>query len=104
MGVIDVLRAGSRPVPVEEREILSLKKAINANAHIQTLPYVEVGEKVHINDGPLAGLEGILVDVRNARRLVLSLTLLHRSVLVELSPASIVSSRCAPVLEFGRVA
>jgi transcription antitermination factor NusG len=100
-GVTDVLRAGSHPAPVEEHEIQALKTAIRANVHIEPYPYIEAGEKVHINDGPLAGLGGVVVDVRNARRLVLSLTLLHRSVLVELDPASVVRACHAPVLEFG---
>jgi transcription antitermination factor NusG len=99
--VIDVLRTGSQPVPIEEQEILALKKAINANVHIEPYPYIEAGEKVYINNGPLVGLSGIVVNVRNARRLVLSLTLLHRSVLVELSPASIARACHAPVFEFG---
>jgi hypothetical protein len=36
--------------------------------------------------GPLAGLTGILVEVRHSQRLILSVNLLRRSVLVEVQP------------------
>jgi hypothetical protein len=53
----------------------------------------------------LAGLVGIVVDSRNARRLVLSMTLLHRSVLAELDASSVIPCHDAPeVREFGHVA
>jgi transcription antitermination factor NusG len=105
LGIVDVLRAGARPVPVDDEEIESLRKAISANAHIEAFPYMATGDKIHINDGPLAGMGGIVVDFRNPRRLVISLTLLRRSVLVELNPASTIRAHHTPsVLEFGQVA
>jgi len=43
-----------------------------------------VGSKVRIEVGALRGLEGILTEVKGKRRLVLSITLLQRSVAVEI--------------------
>jgi len=105
LGIVDVLRAGTRPVPVEEEEICTLRNAISVNAHIEPSPYIEAGEKICVTEGPLAGMRGIVVDVRNSRRLVISLTLLRRSVLVELNPAAVIPVHHAPaVLDFGQVA
>jgi hypothetical protein len=42
-----------------------------------------VGSKVRLQDGPLRGLEGIMVEDKKTR-LILSLTLLQRSVAVEI--------------------
>jgi transcription antitermination factor NusG len=97
-GIIDVLRAGSQPAHVEEQEIHDLKKAIHANVQIEVGPYINAGQKVYINEGPLAGLVGVVVDFRNTRRLVLSMTLLHRSVLAELDVASVRRCDDSPVL------
>ena len=47
------------------------------------------GRTGRITDGPLTGLEGTVVNVRHATRLVLSVTLLQRSVLLEIDPASV---------------
>jgi hypothetical protein len=44
---------------------------------------------VRIREGSLAGVEGILVDVKNSWRIVISVDLLQRSVAVELDRAAI---------------
>jgi transcription antitermination factor NusG len=49
--------------------------------------YIEVGKTVQIVEGPLTGLKGILVNVRKSQRLVLSVSLLCRSVLIEIDNA-----------------
>jgi transcription antitermination factor NusG len=48
---------------------------------------LNVGDRVRIDSGPLLGLEGILTDVKGSRRLVLSVSLLQRSVAVEIDSA-----------------
>jgi hypothetical protein len=55
---------------------------------LEAWPYTEVGEagSFSILRGPLAGLTGILVEVRRSQRLILSVNLLRRSVLVEVHP------------------
>jgi hypothetical protein len=45
------------------------------------------GEWLRILDGPLSGLCGSLVRVRGEQRLLISIELLHRQVLVELPTA-----------------
>lgn len=81
-GVIDIVRAGRTLLTVEEREIENLKALAGSGVQSEPWPYLEVGQKVRIQSGPLYGLEGLLVEVRRAPRLVLSVALLQRSVLV----------------------
>lgn len=45
------------------------------------------GDPVRIFRGPLAGLQGTLVGVRNERRLVISVQMLQRAVSVEVDSA-----------------
>ncbi len=94
-GVIDVIRAGTTPVPVRDEEIEALKRAIAASVPMEACPYVNSGEEVTITEGPLTGLTGIVMDVRNSRRLVLSVPLLRRSVLVELDARAIAGSKAS---------
>jgi transcription antitermination factor NusG len=104
-GIIDVLRAGSHPLHVDEQEIHAVKKAVSANVDIEACPYIDSGQKVYVSDGPLTGLVGVVVNFRNARRLVLSMTLLHRSILAELDASSVIPCDSTPaVREFGHVA
>jgi transcription antitermination factor NusG len=82
-GVTQILGAGNRPIPLCESEIGSLLKAIESRLPIEPFPYLEAGQKVRINQGALAGVEGVVVGSRQRPRLVLSITLLQRSVLLE---------------------
>jgi len=87
-GVIDVVRAGTNPLPADKAEIEALQKTVSVDVPLEAWPYTEAGESgsFSILRGPLAGLTGILVEVRRSQRLILSVNLLRRSVLVEVHP------------------
>lgn len=82
-GVYSVVGCGKVPLPVEDREIEDLKSVIRCGLSTQPWPYLKVGERVRIQDGPLSGMEGLLLDIKPNRRLVLSVNLLQRSIAVE---------------------
>jgi len=83
-GVFDIVRCGRDPVPVDPTEISALQKLMRSGLLAQPWPHIEVGQPVEIEDGPLAGCQGVVVEIKKEVKLVLSVTLLHRSVLVEL--------------------
>lgn len=82
-GVTQILGAGNTPIPLCDSEIASLMKAIESRLPLEPFPYLQAGQKVRINQGALAGIEGVVVGSRQRPRLVLSITLLQRSVLLE---------------------
>ena len=82
-GVIKILGVGSNPAPVDPIEIASLRKTLAKALSARTLPFLQAGSKVRICEGPLQGVQGIIVSVRGEPRIVLSATLLQRSVIVE---------------------
>jgi transcription antitermination factor NusG len=84
-GIVDVIRAGSSPAPANRMEIEGLRKASEANLQLESLPYIDpsTAKQLRIVSGPLSGLDGMLVQVRGKERLILSVELLCRSVLVE---------------------
>jgi transcription antitermination factor NusG len=98
-GVIQVVGNNRQPAPVDEQEITSIRTLIASGAQNQPWPFLEVGDKVRIESGPLSGLEGLLVEFRGSHRLVLSVTLLQRSVAVELHSAVVKSLRPSPNLK-----
>ncbi len=53
----------------------------------QPWPFLAVGDRVRIDSGPLRGLDGIVVKLKENHRLVVSVTLLRRSVAVEIDSA-----------------
>jgi transcription antitermination factor NusG len=88
-GVISVVGRGKTPVPIDDAEILSLQAAIGSGLHIEPWPYIEIGERVRIKDDGLDGMEGILTSFKGNQRVVISVTLLRRSVALEIDRSRI---------------
>jgi transcription antitermination factor NusG len=70
------------PAIVPEEEIEAVRRAIEAGAVPRS--YLAVGQRIRIEYGSLAGLEGILERTGKENRLVVSVHLLQRSVSVEI--------------------
>jgi transcription antitermination factor NusG len=88
-GVIQIVGFKTGPAVVDEAEIRSIQTLVAAGVPNQPWPFLAAGDRVRIESGPLLGLEGILTEVRRSYRLVLSVTLLQRSVAVEIDSASV---------------
>ena len=82
-GVIGMVGIGKTPIAVDDTEIEAIKTAVEFG-QIEPYPRLAVGQTVEMTNGPLAGCEGIVVKVRNSWRLVISVTLLQRSISVEI--------------------
>jgi transcription antitermination factor NusG len=83
-GVIQVLGAGSLPIPLSDAEVNSLRTAMRGQFPIEPYPFVDTGQRVRIKGGALSGVEGIVIGCKHSLRLVLSISLLQRSVLLEI--------------------
>lgn len=66
------------------REISAIQHAARSSASVEPWPFVEAGQRVRLSTGPLQGLEGILVEANEERRVVVGLTVLRRSVAVKI--------------------
>lgn len=83
-GVVMILGAGKRPLPVDEEQVQALQLISSSGSPAEPWPYLRTGQRVRITHGALAGVEGLLVELRKVHRLVLSISLLQRSVAVEI--------------------
>lgn len=81
-GMVRVVGFGKTPQPVDEQEMTAFIRAVGSGSHIQLWPFLKVGQRVLIEEGPLRSLEGVLLTVEGQDHLVLSLSLLQRSVAV----------------------
>jgi transcription antitermination factor NusG len=88
-GVIAVVGRGRIPIPVEDSEIEAIQKAISTGFPVEPWPYLEVGQLVRIEGGALSGVEGILTGFKGTRRIVLSVSLLRRSLALEIDRSAI---------------
>jgi transcription antitermination factor NusG len=84
-GVISIVGAGKTPVPVDDEEIEAIRAILRSGLAAQPWPFLRVGSKVYVEGGPLAGVEGIIANTDKVYRLVVSVSLLQRSVAVEIN-------------------
>ncbi len=88
-GVLRIVGAGRKPSPIDETEMFAIRSVVASCARVHPCHFFKVGQRVRVCDGPLRGVEGVVVQTRNGRRLVASITLLQRSVSVELDKESL---------------
>ena len=92
-GVTGIVGAGPSLLPVDETEIDSLRTAMRTRTELLPYPFLTAGQKVRITEDSLAGVEGIVVRVKSVPSLVLSISLLQRSVLLEIDPSAVAPHR-----------
>lgn len=83
-GLFDIVRCGKELAPVPEHEISALQRVAASGLATEPWPGLVIGEEVQMQGGPLVGLIGRLLEMKSSTRLVLSVNLLNRSVLVEI--------------------
>src|SRR5579864_3357935 len=83
-GVTQIVGYNHVPVAVDEKEIEAIRTLVASGMPNFPCAYLEIGSRVRIEGGALRGIEGILIELKGKRRLVLSVTLLQRSVAVEI--------------------
>jgi transcription antitermination factor NusG len=82
-GVVRILGQGDRIEPVDETEIGSIRRLLSTNLECFAHPFLKEGSWVRVKRGALKGVEGQLVRFKGQTRLVLSVSLLARSVATE---------------------
>src|SRR5262249_27337114 len=88
-GVKRILGFGRTPAAVNESEVNAIQHIMEAQANAEPYPYLSAGDMVEIESGALQGLTGIIVRVKGADRIVVSVSLLMRSVAVEIDQNSV---------------
>lgn len=84
IGVIDFVRTGHELATIAKEEISALQTLMNSGVSCLPWPRLEAGQRVTVEAGPLAGMSGFVIEIKKDPRLVISVSLLQRSVLVEI--------------------
>lgn len=87
-GVFSIVSSGHHILPVPDDYITFLQRGLLAH-RIEPHPRLEVGDRVCITTGPMAGVEGILTRHKNDLRVVVALEMIGRSVAVEVGASEI---------------
>jgi transcription antitermination factor NusG len=82
-GLVCLVGFGGLPTALPETEMEIMRSGLSQNLRAEPHPFLTVGRHVKITGGPFAGLEGVLKRKRNSLRVVVSLSLIQRSVAVD---------------------
>jgi transcription antitermination factor NusG len=94
-GVLSVVKQGRTPAWISERQIAGLRLAVERTASIEREPEVvedfEPGNWVKVVDGPMAGLVGVVRELRGGRRLLVGFEQVGRALSVSIGSAEVTS-------------
>jgi len=82
-GAVGLIGFGKGPTPIPDVEIESVRKMVASGLLVTPWPFLEAEQSVFIERGPLSGVEGVLKEVKNGLRVIVSVHLMQRSVSVE---------------------
>jgi transcription antitermination factor NusG len=80
---------GGMPVALNDEEVECLRRALAQGAFAQPHPYLTAGRRVRVTGGPLQGAEGTLISRKGNFRVILSVDLIKRSVIVDVNEADL---------------
>jgi len=88
-GVARLVGFNGRPAALPAKEIEALRASMAKHLRAEPHPYLTVGRRVRVRQGPLQGIEGVLIRKRNALRVVVSVDLIMRSAAVEVDASDL---------------
>lgn len=88
-GAVRFVASRGIPAPLPKDDMDRLRSGLNCGVHAEPHPYLTAGRRVRVVRGPLSGTEGILLRRKDRFRLVLSIDLIMRSVVVEVDTCDV---------------
>jgi len=82
-GVVRLVGFNGMPTALPDEEMEILRSGLSQRLGVRPHPFLTVGRRVRIRSGSFRGLEGILLRRKGNLRVVLSISLIQRSVAVE---------------------
>jgi transcription antitermination factor NusG len=97
-GVYSIVTVAGHVAVIPGHEIDAVKRMENS-LRVEPHPFLKCGDRVRVFSGPLQGIEGVLVRIRNLFRLVVSVEMLQKSVAVEVEASIVERVSSAPRLQ-----
>jgi transcription antitermination factor NusG len=90
-GLVQLVTFQGAPTPLPDADIETLRSALAAGVIAQPHQFLSVGTSVEICRGSLQGLRGILLRHQGQFRVVLSVEMIMRSIVVEVEASDVVA-------------
>jgi len=88
-GVCSIVCFANLPALIPSHEIESIRRAVSSAYPVEPHPHIKQGDRVRVNEGPLSGIEGVLIRKGSSTRLILSIEMLGRAAAVEIDSACV---------------
>jgi transcription antitermination factor NusG len=88
-GVLSVVSFGNEPAAILDSEIGAIRTLLSSGLPSEPCPFLCKGQRIRIKRGSLQGVEGILTKRKSEWRIIISITMLQRSVAVEVDRDSV---------------
>lgn len=88
-GVHRMVATGGKLSGIPEEEIQAVRSVIENRVNVEPHPFLKCGDLVRVKAGALTGLEGFLVRKKGQTRLIISVSLLERSVAAEVDAGTV---------------
>ena len=85
-GVIRIVEFGGKPAPIDPEEIHSIQVLTSSGSPLCVWKGLNIGDKVRVEEGPLQGVVGILTSILPKQRLLVSISMMMRTVVAEVDP------------------
>jgi transcription antitermination factor NusG len=83
-GVESIVSFGNLPAEIPDSEIRAIQRVVESGQNSEPWPYLQTGDQVTVQFGSLKGITGCLLQTKGVDRLLLSVSLLQRSISVEI--------------------
>ncbi len=81
--VESIVGFGKTDIPVDDAEIQAVRTLVASGRPLAPWPFLRIGQNVVIENGPLAGVRGVVLREQDSWRVVVSVEALDRSIAVE---------------------
>lgn len=88
-GVHGMVCSAGKLAGIPEEEIQAVRSVVENRIKAEPFPFLKCGDLVRVKSGALRGLEGFLVRKKGQTRLIISVTLLERSVSAEVNASTV---------------
>jgi transcription antitermination factor NusG len=88
-GVHAMLSTAGKLAGIPEEEIQTVRSVVESRVNVEPHSFIKCGDRVRVKVGALRGLEGFLVRKKGQARLIVSVSLLERSVAAEVDACAV---------------
>ena len=104
MGVHHIIKFQGNISIIPNEIIQNIKSMIDGGFTVEQVEYFVKGDEVIVVDGPLKGMDGIVVKIKNENKLVLKVAAIQQAIAVQIHPGYLKSKKkhVNPILQHNK--